>query len=377
MIARKKAYVLMFTLSILAFVTILTNQLMRMVFVGSKFDISMVDRERAEMLALGGINLAIAQLTVEQLTEKSEPSAEKENEKGDAKIKKETNALLERVLPHLNRWQEFELDDEIDGINGRVKICISCENGKIDINQAFDFKKQAFKPDYEKLIKTLKLSTEKGMKSNFFKTLTAYLKKRNRKIDDLSELIEEESLSVAKLFYEPPEKAAKPRLSKPNIDLALFDIFTIWNKKEKLEALFLSDGLCQILEFRRPAAHDAEIRSEKFKSVIKNFDGTMNQNEEKYWKIVNPIYEQKSSFKIKNRKIFSSKFEPSVYSVLSSGKVGAVEQQILAIIKKVPPAKNKASSRKKTNSDKETEADQKRTKPKGEKPFKVIRLYWI
>ena len=100
----------------------------------------------------------------------------------------------------------------------------------------------------------------------------------------------------------------------------------------------------------------------KLKQVIKNFDPELNQNEEKFWQIVKPIYEQKSSFKIKDRKIFSPKFEPRVYSVLSSGKVGSVQQQVLAIIKALP---------------KQEEAKEKKEKKSVVRKFKVLRLYWM
>ena len=167
----RQAYVLIFTLAALAFATVLTSQLMRMVSVGSTFDQAMIDRERAEMLALGGINLAITQLTIEQPREKDEKLSPKEK---DQRGKKEFTGFLERVLPNINRWQIFELKEEIDGIDGEVKICISCEDGKIDINKAFDFKKGKFKPEYEPLIKTLKLT--KAKKKEDFSTKLSTLK---------------------------------------------------------------------------------------------------------------------------------------------------------------------------------------------------------
>jgi len=366
MIKKQQSYVLIFTLAALAFATVLTSQLMRMVSVGSKFDQAMIDRERAEMLALGGINLAITQLTIEQPRGKEEKLSPKEEKE---RKKKGFTEFLERTLPHMNRWQLFELKEEIDGIDGEVKICISCEDGKIDINKAFDFNKGVFKLEYEPLLKTLQLTKEKT-KESFLTKLAAYLKKRKRNVSDLSELLEEPTLEITKHFYVPPERADNPKLSKPNTDLAIGDIFTIWGKNGQLEALFLSDALCSILNLRRPAAHDAKFLAEKFKQITKEFDPGLDQNQEKFWKIVRPIYEQKSSFKIKDRKIFSPKFEPRVYSVLSSGKVGTVQQHVLAIIKALP--EKKAAKEPKAEEKKE-EKEKKRTVRR----FKVLRLYWI
>lgn len=339
---KQNAYILIFTIAILSLVTVLTHQLLRLVYVGTHFDRTMVDRENAEMLALGGINLAISQLTKEKETpEKPKKITAEEKAKKD---KTDLKNFLQRVLPHLNRWQAFELTEGIDGIDGTVKICITCENGKININEAFDFQKQTFKEPYKKMMQALQFKGQKGAK--LVNLLTDFLKKRNKKIEDISQLQGAIPEKLSKLFYEPPKTHAKPKRAKPNKSLALQDIFTIWNNKT-LEALFLSDSLCAMLKFRRPRAHDSILRKEKFKSVIENFNPSLNQNDQKYWLTVTPIYEPKSTFKVDTTKIFSPKFEPNSYSVLSSGRVGNVEQTLLAILKKE------------------------------KKSFKVIRLYWI
>jgi hypothetical protein len=326
-----------------------------LVSVGTNFDRAMVDREKAEMLALGGINLAISQLTT-----KKKSTLEKKDDKKPKETKKQKLAFLQKVLPNLNRWQVFDLKEEIDGIDGQVKFCISCENGKIDINEAFDFKKQEFKPVYKKFLSSIQFrkfdAGKKGPKTNqFVKQVTNFLKKRSglnppvkRKIDDITELQLE---TGTKIFYEPPRRAKKPKNSKPNKNLAINDIFTTWNKSNKLEALFLSDALCAMLGLRRPVAHDAQLRKDVFKKIIKNFKIKADQNTKEYWKTVKPLYQPKSSFKIENVKIFSSTFEPTTYSVLSSGKVGNVEQRALAILALAIPEKSPE--------------------------VKLVRLYWI
>ncbi len=342
----QNSFILIFTIAIISLITILTHQLVKTVYVGTSFDNTMIEREQAEMLAIGGINLAISQLTISnKISNKSKEETEKEK-------KKRFTKYISRLLPNINRWQVFDLIEDIDGINGKIKICITCENGKININKAFDFEKQEFKKEYEKLLKNLKFGTkefgtkEKAYKK-YLKKLVEFLKKRNKKIEDISQLQKVTKEKGIELFYSPPKIPAKISDSKPNQTIALQDIFTIWHDSEKLEALFLSDGLCSMLNFRRPQTYDSKNREEKFKSVIKNFSPEMDQNSDKYWQIVRPLYEQKNKFKIEENKIFSSKFEPNTYSVLSSGKVGTVEQKLLAIIRK----------------DKED--------------FKIIRMYWI
>ena len=352
---KKPSYILIFTLTILSLVTILTQQLLRTVYVGTHFDQAMIEREHAEMLALGGINLAIAQLASATQTNKKDQK-KVDQEKKEKQEKEQRTKMLKRVLPNLNRWQVFDLQENIDDIEGEVKICVSCENGKININEAFDFKKKQFKPEYKKLLETLKFKKQQASGAQIVKQLTNYLKKRGRKIEDISLLQTQALKTVSQLFYQPPERSKNKRDSRPNEKLAIQDIFTIWSKSDKLEALFLSDALCAILGFRRPRAYDAQTRKEKFETVIKSFDPNKDENNPDYWKSLHPLYEQKGSFKVEDFKIFSSKFEPSVYSVLSSGKVGNVEQKLLAIIEK--------ESKKGEGS-------------KQIKIFKIVRLYWI
>jgi hypothetical protein len=329
---------------------ILTQQLIRTVYVGSHFDRAMIDREHAEMLAIGGINLAIAQLTLEKPKDKKEVRLERKElpEEKKKRIKKELAIFLHRTLPYINRWKTYKLTEKIDGIDGELKLCISCEQGKIDINKVFDFKKKDFKPTYKKLLSKLKFQKGKGTTKLFIKKLTNWLNKRGRPLDDLSELQNDDLL--LQFFYEPPVRTKKEKAAKPNKSLALQDIFTIWGS-EKLEALFLSDALCSIFGFRRPRAYDAKLRKETYKTIIKDFSPNLDENSEQYWKKITPLYEPKSTFKIKDNKIFSPKFEPSIYSVLSSGTVGSVEQKLLAIIKKI--------------------------KRENVTTFKIIRMYWI
>ena len=136
---------------ILSIITLLTQQLVRSVFIGYTFSSSQLLANQARTLALGGVQLAISQLDMNNKSDKKD-----EHKKEDPKESKLKN-FLTRILPNINRWQSFELKDELDGIEGQIDFCISCENGKININKAFDFKKLEFKEDYKKLFKGLEI----------------------------------------------------------------------------------------------------------------------------------------------------------------------------------------------------------------------------
>lgn len=388
--------VVVFALMILSIIVLLTEQLIRGVYVGSNFTKTMIDREHAEMLALGGVNLAIAQLTLDkestQSEEKtsdqaaSEPHVEGEEKEGSGQgDKKDADKILKkmlaRVLPHLNRWQAFNLDEKLGEIDGQIKICITCESGKINLNEAFDFKKQEFKKEFDVLLKGLEIPG-KMPAGEIYKTLTEFFKNRKRKLDDISELSGIKSFNQLDLFYRPPASASKGKKSEPNGMIALQDLFTLWTANEKIDPLWFSDALCAVAMVRRPCGDDAQRRKEQNKQFIDAFKKEWAQDWAANWKQLEPVYEQSPKLLEQIKKIFSQEFGPKVFSVLSCGKVGNVEQQLLAIIKEVDEA-NIVRKTDKEQEEKEKEHAQGAQESKDKKPgeskkfFKIVRLYWI
>jgi len=102
----------------------LIGQLVRHVFTHSKYVRSQINQEQAKLLATSGITIALSGLTEKTL------------------------------LPHLNRWQTFHLTKDIDGVDGTIYICISSEDGKLNINKAFDFDKNEIKQAYNSIIRS-------------------------------------------------------------------------------------------------------------------------------------------------------------------------------------------------------------------------------
>ena len=71
-----------------------------------------------------------------------------------------------------NQWQEFNLTTEKDGLDAVIKICITCEEGKINLNRIFNKKKKEFN------------SIDKGVSSEvFFKVVTDRMKEFFKDID--------------------------------------------------------------------------------------------------------------------------------------------------------------------------------------------------
>lgn len=341
--------IIVITLLMLSVIMLLTQQLIKNVYIGSQLMQTTLDRQQAQAIAIGGINVAIAQIN-------HTPSKESDKEK-------QLRAFLLRVLPHLNRWQTFDLHEAIDGLEGQLKICICAEDGKININEIFDFKKQEFKKEFESYLKNLEIQGA-FKPGEIYEKLLEYFKKRQRKLDDITELSAIPGLNQLDAFYHPPQlPASKKEMAQPNSSVSFQDLFTTWTPNDKVNALWLSDSLCALLGFHRPLADDALHKQEEYKKITSDVKTDMAQDWETNWKILEPMYGNKPKQELMSalKNIFSKEFEPKVYSVLSYGKVGQAEQTLLAIIKLV----------------KENEESETKSSDKPKEKFKILRLYWL
>ena len=293
---------------------------------------SMASREKAQSLALSGIAVAQSQLT--QFVEKKEDQNKKPSEQ--ERIKQ----FLKRVLPALNRWQEFTLTEKADGIQGVIQVCIMCENGKIDINQLYDFKKHAFKGagqpkgDMKKVSQFIceQLQKNSGV-SDIFPALEAFLKKRSYPLDDTTELLTIPAFSFLKdvVFYQPPA-AKKEQTMQKKRPLYLTDIFTTWSEQQTVQPWLLSDSLCGLLELKRAASADVEQRKSQVETWVKaakknaEWSSTLNkQFQQLYGKDFTSLPKSIHS-------IFNPSFEPAVFSVLVQATVNGIAQRAYAII---------------------------------------------
>lgn len=358
----------------LSLILLLTQQLIRGVFIGSQFARTMIDRERAEMLALGGITIAIAQLTPTLREEERKEYAKQEGLKEEEAANVDENVLLlKRVLPYLNRWHDFALKEKIDGIDGLIKVCIVCEQGKINLNEAFDFKASSFKPEYESMLKSLQVPNI--MKpGELYTKLLEFFQKRKRKLDDLSELLAIPGFDALDMYYQPPLPVIKGKKVEPNSVVTLQDLFTIWSSNDQIDPLWLSDALCAIIGVRRPRAGDAMTHQDRYQQFFKEFKKELAQDWDANWKVLEPLYDQKPKIVPDIKNIFTKEFGPRVFSVLSCGNVGRVEQKVLAIIR---------YSTRQDNAKKPQEGDEQAEKKEQEEDsvplsaFKILRVYWL
>lgn len=365
--------IIVIALLMLSIILFLTQQLIKNVYVGSIFMQTMADRQQATLLAIGGINLAIAQLDYKEKDPEGAQQGTTPQETNESKDK-QRKAFLLRVLPHINRWQTYPLSQQIDGIDGQIKICISCEDGKININEIYDFKKQEFKGVFDERLKHLEIHG-KLKAGEVHGKLIEFFKQRQRKLDDVTELGTIEELKQLDIFYHPPTPPVGKEKSRPNTKFALQDMFTTWTDNDKVNLLWLSDALCALSGLEQPKADDAQHKQEAYKQLIEQIKPEMAQDWDNNFKIIEPIYGSKPKPELMAvlKNIFSKEFEPKVYSVLSYGKVGQVEQTLLAVIKRV-------AGNNETEQDDATGVAQKndtKTSSKPKERFRILRLYWI
>lgn len=327
----QRGYILVLTMMVISIIALLVSQIFHKGFVHIYFDQTMLEREKAKSLALGGIQLAFSQLTVVQTSTAKTPSGKKDEDASALIVKK--------VVPPLNRWQTFTLKKEIDGIDGTIQIAISCEQGKIDINQFFDFEKKKFKNegavsgDAKKLFQDIFSSMKKFVgDKDLFGVFEKFLKQRHSKLEDVTELLkipEFQSVFKEHIFYEPPmtQQAKRP--------IFLTDFFTVWSGYDTMQPWFLADSFLAIAYLKRAELGDSEKRLKTVTGMLKDFKGFKQTISQVWDKQLQPLYGKDYKGISKTlQPLLNGSFEPTVFSVLSYGRVGQVTQKIFAIVEK-------------------------------------------
>ena len=324
----RSGYIMIFTLLVVG------AAMMIVAYVGHRgsfylpFSYMITAREKAKMLALGGVQVAIAQLA---FIEKQKEGKQKEE---GAPSASEESDFLQRILPTLNRWQEFDLKENVDGIDGKIKICLMCEEGKINLNQIIDFDKGVFlgteQSGWKAIMQEICKSIEKLTKSSdLFPAFEKIIKDLKFPFNDATELITHKEFSQFKdtLFYQPPTQ-------KKQDTLYLTDIFTVWSSSDKLEPWLFSDSINGVLGLPRVEVDDIKQRKEQSVTWVKNFKEQANWQQD--WKtILMPVYGKELRTLPKHiDSMLSTKFAPCFFSVLVHGKVGDVTQTVYAILER-------------------------------------------
>ncbi len=325
---QRNGSIMIVTLLFLAIIGMISQQLLRTVIVQRAYDDVQVGRIQATQLALAGLQVAIAALTQHELNE----TAEQVKQAPGATEK----LFLQNILPHLNRYRTFTLTQAQDGIDGTLNVCIAAESGKININSAFDFKNKTFREPWYKILAglSLRIDGKKLAPGEFLKRVTEFLAVRGKPLDDISQLLAIKDFDKLKLDYEPPALPARGQEGPAVADPALRDLFTVWNTDDKIEPWLLSSTMASLLGLRQPQALDVKTMKEQFSKAIEGFAPDLGKDWERNWPILQNFYEDSPKDLPKIKQIFTQEFAPSIYTVLSWGKIHTAEKKILAVLVK-------------------------------------------
>ena len=343
----RQGYILVMTLMIISISVVLVSYMFNRQASYVPFMEAMAQREKAKMLALGGIQLAISALVEEEEAKETTPGEEKKQRSQD----EETKKFLARILPSLNRWQRFSLKEEVDGVEGQIHICISCEDGKININEIYDFEKQKFKgegdpkADYKKIMQELFAQLKESIgRDNLFEPFEKFLKERGYPLDDVTELLTIKEFAIFKrsVFYEPLLDEDKKGAQKKKRPVFLTDLFTIWSNRHTIEPWLFSDSIKGMLGLRRVKEGDSKEWGAMIKGLLKEFKSTVQWSSD--WnKFLGSAYEKDFTSLPKSiESILSTKVEAKTFTVLSYGKAGEIGQKLLAIVQREKGSKDKS-----------------------------------
>ncbi len=367
----QSGYIMVLTLTLISLASLILAIIFQKSTIFSPFAKLSVDRQHARTLAQSGIGIAIS-----QLAQKKEPPKEKtedENTKKNKKDESDTKKLFTELLPVLNQWQEFRLTQEADQIDGVIKICIMSEEGKININEIFDFENKKIKGAPKKESKEIKTSekdkkakdkAEKGRtqkkeidwhkpleiifkaleqktgQKDLLKQIEQFLQKQEKPINDVTQLLEIKSFLFFKdhRYYQPPSQ--KQQDKEKERPLFLTDLFTTHSKNGAINPWLLSDSLRSVLGEPRALIGDAKERVQQTKEWLAEFKDRVSwqndwkQQAGKMLKKISPEM-QKILFPV-----FAESLDPTVFSVLASATINDVTQQLFVILERTKGSQN-------------------------------------
>ena len=269
---------------------------------------------------------------------------------------------MRTVLSVQGRWQTFVLKPDVDGIDAQLNICITCEDGKLNVNSLYDFEKHEFKKialaSPEELFKKLgEVSKPLAGNKNMFEPVQDFLKKQHVPLVEVTQLLQGKALEDFKehLFYVPSKgpvrvevdlTVEKEEEKKPKIFLA--DLFTISSDSYRINPWVLSSSLQLLFKIKpRDVVNEKDFEKEIDELVDKVPIDTISW--QKDWDTyLKPLYKVDfESLPAELIPFLSTKFEPRQFSVLCYGKVGRITQKLLVILERKATGEGESFSMKK------------------------------
>ncbi len=344
---KQNGFIIPLVLMLISIIIILATSIFQKGSVFVPFMHTVSQRQHAKMLAMSGVHVAMSQLASPRSADIKKKAPEPAKKEGVGKEgasqpsvspQQEAQNLLAQLLPSLNQWQTYLLKKDIDGIDGKIQISIACEEGKINLNQIYDFARRRFKGegqptgDWKKMMEYVckRIQKSMGISGNVFESFEKFFKQRQSKVNDATELLPLDTFKAfaRTVFYNPssPKQSERP--------LYLLDLFTVYGSG-KLQPWLLSDSIRETFEMKRVEPMDEKEKSKMVQELVKKFKPSVNVAQD--WNtLFQPLYgiEFKRLFK-GIEAFFTPSFDPAIFSVVSYGVIGTVTQRVYAILERV------------------------------------------
>lgn len=339
--SQKPGYILVLCIMMLGAIVVVITTLSNRTINHGYFDTMMVDMSKAHLLAWSGVELAMNQLVIEKKEkkadeQKTDQKVEQKNAKASSEKKEDPYIdFLLRVVPVLNKWQTFKLEQKIDGMDAKIEICIACEEGKFDINAWYNFDKHEFiSSDTQVREITTLFSKIQNVKTekNLFEPFAQFLKKEDYPLDDATALLAQKDFQQAfkrTLFYAPLSKEK----TKEKARVYLTDIFTTFSTKKTINPWFFSHSMATLFDVTLPQ-EPAETLKKQLSELLKN-NAPLGETETVWNTIFVKLYNKEFKNIAKELvPLLDTKAQPNYFSVLSRATVGTMSQQLLAILQR-------------------------------------------
>lgn len=337
---KQPGFILLIIFLLLSIATIVVAQIYQQGVLYNSFIPVVSKREQAKQIALSGIQVAISQLALHD--QKLTPLDEQQDEKVEKKAKNSVaraKDLLKVLLVVQNRWQTFQLEEAQDGIDATLKICITCEDGKIPLGALIDFQKKknvnktsAKGEDFLKTIlgNVVHLTENRDLSSS----LTEFIQQAQFEPSDITDLLNFKDFRVfyEKVYFEPEENKSSEQSDQLKQKIYFADLFTLWSKEPVINPLLFSPSVRTVFWFN-PQTVGKPTPSDQIKTILEKIDPQLSSWQADWDAFLSPLYGKDYKTLPKDLiTLLSSKFEPRVFSVLCYGKVGRVGQKLLAIV---------------------------------------------
>ncbi len=332
----KRGYILFLLFTILSVCSVLISLYFSQVLIYNKLMHMLITKEKATRLAMSSTTLAQALLTSNQKEEKSEKSSPAESEQSD------DQKVLTTLFDCWNKESVYDLTQEHDGLQATIKLCISGEQGKLNLNSLYDFEKKKFlfegtPQDRKKICVWLfeKIATI-TKKPSLFAAFEQCLAKRDFDFNDVCELITIKEFATAfdqNLFLtfaekNPQDFATQTKVHEPS-EIFLTDIFTVSTEQETINPWLFSHSWCKILDLNPKKKLTDEEKKKFFSEVAKKSNWESDWN-----KKLKDFYQKDfKDLPVEIKTILTTEFEANIFSLLLKVNIGETNSTIFTIVK--------------------------------------------